>query len=363
MSLAPGGRNRASLGAALAVADHHRLALRGFEQSRAAPQIKHLGGTAEDRGDDLGGAGQTSGFGGGDRLAADKPGRGELIEEVLQRDRDHQCGGIAPVHRKPARVHDLEQRAERNTELAMGRNPVGLPTTLMAVVAGRGEGLEVGAQPNRGRVGKACLDLRRPVTQAPHRQAGPFPCPAFLGIELAGFLQLVDLGRDNLEDPATQYTQLTGTVVQRLGHEVRLCLVEDLRCDPLTRQSVQRMSDDNRLLHIELPGGQRCAHQLPSPVQRLGQRQVPTMPTAITARVLRQQRRGVASTLGSSRIVCHRHGLQPHRCESCFQPGQLHQERPLLLRRQEHRVARGHLIERGLDHRGTGKQRMTLRLD
>ena len=65
-------------GAAGVVAQHERFALGRGEESLCPSQVEELGLPAEDRGDDLGVAGQSSGFGCGDGIAGEVVARHHL---------------------------------------------------------------------------------------------------------------------------------------------------------------------------------------------------------------------------------------------------------------------------------------------
>ena len=69
VGFAPGGGDVAALGAAVAVADAHGLALGGVVEPLGAAEVEDLGLPAEDGGDEVGGARQAAGLGGADALA------------------------------------------------------------------------------------------------------------------------------------------------------------------------------------------------------------------------------------------------------------------------------------------------------
>jgi hypothetical protein len=90
--------------------------LGGAEQATGATQVEDLGGTAEDGGEQVGGAGQPAGLAGGDRRVADQSGA-EAVAQPVVVDRDHEGGGITAVQRQPLRVHRFQERGEGVAQL------------------------------------------------------------------------------------------------------------------------------------------------------------------------------------------------------------------------------------------------------
>src|SRR5687767_5932137 len=127
VGFAPRCRDGASFDAAFAVADDHRLALCGFEQPRGTAQVENLGLSAEHRRDDLGGAREPAYLAGGQLVRGSELGRAELLAQVIQGDRDDEGRGVTAMGRQSLRVDGLEQRAERLSALAVGRDPIALP--------------------------------------------------------------------------------------------------------------------------------------------------------------------------------------------------------------------------------------------
>ncbi|HEY9417610.1 MAG TPA: hypothetical protein VIQ30_22860, partial [Pseudonocardia sp.] len=74
-------------------------ALGGGEEAFLAAEVEDLRGTAEDGGDDVGGAGQVPGFGCGDRGAAEDLGDAGVFAELVEVDRDDHRGGVPAVDR------------------------------------------------------------------------------------------------------------------------------------------------------------------------------------------------------------------------------------------------------------------------
>src|ERR1700709_1862583 len=99
MALGPGGVEGAAAGLASGVAQRFRAALGGAEEPPGAAEVEDLGVAAEDGGDDLGGAGQPAGVGGGDGLVAevgDQRGA-DLFAESRVVDGDDDGGGVPAV--------------------------------------------------------------------------------------------------------------------------------------------------------------------------------------------------------------------------------------------------------------------------
>ena len=109
VGLAPGRGDGASLRPTLPVADHHRLALGGLEESRCPPEIQHLGLPTQHGGQDGRGAGQPAYLPGTERIRRSQLATSELAAQCLQRDRHDDGRGIASVHGEAARIASLQE--------------------------------------------------------------------------------------------------------------------------------------------------------------------------------------------------------------------------------------------------------------
>ena len=132
VGLAPGRWDRAALGAALAVPDDYRLALRRSEQPRGSAEVEDLGLRAEHRWDDPGGAGEPSYLCGAQPVRGTELAGAELLAQRLERDGEDQRGRVPAVSGQPLGVEHLHQRTERLPALAVDRDPVGLSGSLVS---------------------------------------------------------------------------------------------------------------------------------------------------------------------------------------------------------------------------------------
>ena len=103
------------------------------EEPAGAAEVEGEAVAAEDDGQDLRGAGQASGLGGGDAVAgevvagdeagAEEVGGGEVGLECVEGDGDHERGGVPAVDREPGGVEGLEELDERLAHPLRVRQP------------------------------------------------------------------------------------------------------------------------------------------------------------------------------------------------------------------------------------------------
>ena len=109
---------------------------------------------------------------------------------------------------------------------------------------------------------------------------------------------------------------------------------------------------------LRSPRPSAVSDQAPAPVQCLGQRQVTPVRAVVAERVLSEQRRDVAGTLGQRDVVGGRHHPQPQRRQLGLEPSQPQQRRPLVTGIHEHDLHIGALLQRRLDGIGTREHRV-----
>ena len=183
---------------------------------RRAAEVEHFGVSVEDGGEDVGATGQPAGFAGADPGAVTQcadPGTGG---EALEGDGHHHRGGGAAVQGQPVRVDGFEQGAEGLAAALLGGHPppVGLVNRRVSchvtqwacgrVVAGCGEGFQVGLQPCRGGFGDPGAQVDGSVAAHVQGEPGGGGGPPFGGQQRGAFGVVVPVGADHFQDPLTQ---------------------------------------------------------------------------------------------------------------------------------------------------------------
>ena len=358
--LAPGGRDRAALRAALLVADGHRPALRRRERPTGAAEIEDLGVPAENDRDQVRAAGESSCLSGGDPVTGPEVGRAEAAAEFLERDGDHHRGRRATVLGEQLAGESLEQGAEGLPETARVRQVGDLVVGTDCAggsVARAGHRLQVGLQAGRDVVGDADTDVGRPVAPDPHRQQGGAAGGPLLGLEPAAFLLLGEVGRQHLQDLAAEHAQPRRIEVASLGEQVRLGLQPQLGVQ-VVGKLVERLDDHAGLPAGDLAGRQRRPDLVPPRRQRLGEPLRRHRLAATAAGLVRQPRPRRAR----ARVLCDVVGAREHAQSQLVQPllgaGQLQQGRSLVRCGEVQRVHVGDVVQRGVHAVGAPQQRV-----
>ena len=171
VGVAPGAGGLTAFGAAGLVADQECLALRGAEEPLRPAEVDREAVAVEDGGEDLRGAREPSGSGGGDPVAGEVVAGDEAAAEEVrgtelgpeggEGDGDDDRGRVAAVDREAGGVEGFEER--RTLRRGVGIGAAGSADRLrctfvgvdgsVAVGAGVGERLEVGREAV-GRVGR-----------------------------------------------------------------------------------------------------------------------------------------------------------------------------------------------------------------
>ena len=315
VGLAPGAGDVAALGAAGAVADQEGLALGGVVEAAGAAEVEGEAVAAEDDGQDLRGARQAAGLGGGDAVAGEvvwspgtrpAPRRSAVARSARSASRETVTmtrGGVAAVQGEPGGVEGLEELDERLAHPLRVRQPrhrvdrlerVALVPPVALRRARVGVGLEVGGEPGRGRVGEAGGDPGGAVAEAAHREPG-LVCSAWAS--------------RSARRAASAASAISGATTSRIRRPIRPSSL-----GPNSSARSTRWASASATVVASTAAGQRveCAVGSPAParatrspsriaaastgrvaVQRVGEAQVRSRVGVRRAGVLRQPARGV----------------------------------------------------------------------
>ena len=321
----------------------------------------------EDGGEDLRGAREAAGLGGGevvagDEAGADEVGGGKVCLECGEGDGDDDGGGVTAVDREPLGVDGFEELAQCLTEpLGVGQPGEGVAFWGGGVVAGWlagvGVGLEVGREPGGGVVGDETGDAGGAVAEAAHAQPGGVGRMGFEGGEAGGFGCFGDLGSDDVEDPAPDPAELLGSELGSPGDQVDLRRGDGVGVDR-AGERVEGAVDDVGLRQCRLALAHRRSQDRVVPIQDSGQPQVGAGVGVPGAGLLCQPPGGVLRGRVLREVTCVGEDPQPELGQLPLGTDQLGECGGLVVGRHERRVRPRDALEQGADVGDGGNDRM-----
>ncbi len=235
--------------------------------------VEHLGGTAEDRGDDAGLAGPAPRLADADRFAGVEPGPADAGGQCFVGEVDHHLG-VDPAHRGQdvGREH-LEELAERLSE-SLRRGPPGLEragSVLRGDVLGGGQGEQRTLEHGGLRLGERGAQEHRSLPVAGQGQAALLGGLTLGGLDRAALVLLADCRREAGQDPLAEDAQRSRIVIGAIVDENLLGLRDQVGREVLG-QVVEGADDDDHLVDVGRAALQCGAHPVPPLVQGSGER-------------------------------------------------------------------------------------------
>ena len=309
MRLGPRGRDGATLGAAASVAEPDGFALRRGEQAAAAAEVEDLAVAVQDYGDEVGGAGESSGVGGGEvvpgvQVGIQDPGSSEVVRRasrvrvIITVVASPPWSGNVSGSMCSSRVTNAS--ASRRLPVPAARQTrSGPPARAQWSGSGRGDGVQECPEPYGDGVGQPPGEPGGAVPKRLEPQGGLLRRVFFLRSQPAGFGGIGDVGGDDLQDPASEATnlvraELSGPVDQLLLRLVPGRLIDHrvVQTTPGRRTTARSPGHGSSTRTGRHPGGDLRI----GPVQGCGEFQVGAGGFRVGLGVVGQPGRGITCT-------------------------------------------------------------------